>query len=75
MEERISLDYLTRQGVSVCRQKVLVENGEEYVVGLPHRRAYINSEQGREEIEAALSEPYRSAVLAVWGDAPSVTTE
>lgn len=75
MEERISLDYLTTQGVSVSRQKVLVQNGEEYAVGLPHRRAYVNSLRGRKEIMQELSEPYQSAVLAVWGDAPSVTTE
>lgn len=63
---------LTETGVSVKTQKYVEDGGIEYAVGEPHRRAYINSERGRNEIAAELPEPYLSAVMSVWGDAPTV---
>ena len=72
MEVKITLDMLTETSVSVKTQKYINDGGVEYAVGLPHRRAYVNSERGRAEIAAELPEPYLSAVLAVWGDAPTV---
>jgi hypothetical protein len=71
MYTKITLDMLTESSVSVKTQKYSEENGVEYLVGEPHRCAYINSERGRNEI-AELPEPYLSAVMAVWGDAPTV---
>ena len=72
MITKITLDMLTETGVSVKTQKYVEDGGVEYAVGEPHRCAYVNSERGRQEITATLEEPYLSAVMAVWGDAPTV---
>jgi hypothetical protein len=72
MFTKVTLDMLTDKSVSVKTQKYVEDDGIEYAVGEPHRRAYVNSERGRAEIAEELSEPYLSAVLAVWGDAPTV---
>ena len=69
---KITLDMLTETGVSVKTQKYIEDGGVEYAVGEPHRRAYVNSERGRAEIAEELPEPYLSAVLAVWGETPTV---
>jgi len=72
MITQIALDMLTEKSVSVKTQKYIEDEGIEYAVGEPHRRAYVNSERGRAEIAAELPEPYLSAVLAVWGDSAKV---
>lgn len=72
METRIDLDMLNQNSVSVKTQRYLLENGQELLVGQPHRRAYVNSVQGREQLAAEVTEPYLSAILAVWGDTATV---
>lgn len=65
----ITVDNLTTESVSVKTQRTLVEdNGIETALGLPSRKAYMNSENGRAELAAEASEPYFSAILAVWGE-------
>ena len=49
--------------------------GETFVLGSPHRCAYINSRAGRESLCAEVAEPYLSAVLSVWGDTPTLEEE
>lgn len=73
MEERITLDMLTRDSVSLKKQKYVLIDGVEYPVGEPWRRAYINSARGRTEVEAEVPEPYKTAIFTIWGDAPTVT--
>jgi hypothetical protein len=75
MIERITLDMLTQNSVSVKKQKYVAQDGAEYPVGQPWRRAYINSIRGREQVQNEVPEPYRSAVFAVWGDSPTVGEE
>jgi len=75
MIQKIALDMLTQDSVSVKRQRYAVVDGEEYPIGQPHRKAYINSERGRTEIQNELEEPYLSAVMAVWGEQPTVIEE
>ena len=72
MQETITIDALTKNSVSVKRQKTITAEGSTYEIGEPHRCAYANSTTGREQIAAEVPEPYLSAVLAVWGDAPTV---
>jgi hypothetical protein len=72
MITKTTLDMLTDKSVSVKTQKYVEDDGIEYAVGEPHRRAYVNSECGRAEIAEELPEPYLSAVMAVWGDVPTV---
>ena len=41
-------------------------------VGQPWRRAYVNSIQGRQQVQSEAPEPFKAAVFAVWGDVPTV---
>ena len=75
MFEKITLDMLTAGSVSLKKQKYTVVDGKEYPIGEPWRRAYVNSIQGRVQVQAEVPEPYRSAIFAVWGDTPTVTEQ
>lgn len=72
MFEKIILDALTSDSVSVQKQKYTIVDGKEYPIGEPWRRAYVNSVQGRTQVQAEVPEPYQSAIFAVWGNAPTV---
>ena len=65
----ITIDNLTTESVSVKTQRVLIEdNGKKTALGLPSRKAYANSNDGRAELKAEVQEPYFSAIIAVWGE-------
>lgn len=72
MNEKIFLDMLTTDSVSVRKQNYATIDGKEYPVSDIWRRAYVNSTQGRIEIQNEVPEPYKTAILAVWGDKPTV---
>lgn len=72
LKEKITLDMLTKDSVSVLRQQFLTFNGEEMQVGVNIRNAYMNSESGRQLIRNLLPDEYYNAVMAVWGDNPTV---
>ena len=72
LKEKITLDMLTKDSVSVLRQQFLNFNGEEMQVGGNIRNAYMNDESGREQIRKVLSDEYYNAVMAVWGTEPTV---
>ncbi len=72
LKEKITLDMLTKDSVSVLRQQFLTFNGEEMQVGGNIRNAYMNSKSGREQLKTVLSDEYYNAVMAVWGDNPTV---
>ena len=73
--EKITLDCLNENSVSVLTQQFAEINDETVQVGEDHRTAYMNSVYGRIELEAKLAEPYLSSVLAVWGDEPTVVED
>ena len=72
LKEKITLDMLTKESVSVLRQQFLNYDGTEMQVGENVRNAYMNNESGREQLRAVLSDEYYNAVMAVWGDNPTV---
>lgn len=72
MQETIILQDLDKRKVNVLIQKSMEVEGQVVPVS-NHRCAYINSARGREQLTAELPEPYRSAVLAVWDDTPTVS--
>ncbi len=72
MNEKIYLDMLTQDSVSLRKQQFTTIDGVEYPIGQPWRRAYVNSISGRAQVQAEVPEPYRTAIFAVWGDAPTV---
>jgi len=73
MNEKIMLDMLTEDGVSLKKQRYAPIEGNEYPIGQPWRRAYVNSVQGRAQVQAEVAEPYKSAIMAIWGSTPTVT--
>lgn len=70
--EKITLDMLTENSVSVKTQKYVEVEGVEYPIGEPHRRAYVNSVRGRQAVQNEVPEPHRAAIFAVWGENPTV---
>ncbi|MCR1897826.1 hypothetical protein NSA47_02335 [Irregularibacter muris] len=72
MIEKITLDMLNENSVSVKKQQYINHEGMEYPIGQPHRRAYVNSVRGRQEVETELPEQQRNAILSVWGGKPTV---
>ena len=66
IKERITLDMLTKDSVSVLRQKFVIIDGTEMQVGGNVRNAYMNCENDKEILKAELSEEYYNAVMAVW---------
>jgi hypothetical protein len=64
---------LTVNEVSIKTQLYVEVDGANYAAGPPHRVSFVNSERGRAELAAELPEPYLSAVMAVWGEMPTVT--
>ena len=72
LKEKITLDMLTKDSVSVLRQQFLNYNGVDMQVGGNIRNAYMNSKSGRKQLRAVLSDEYYNAVMAVWGADPTV---
>lgn len=72
LKEKITLDMLTKDSVSVLRQQFLTFNGEKMQVGVNIRNAYMNDESGSEQLRKVLSDEYYNAVMAVWGTEPTV---
>jgi hypothetical protein len=73
--EKITLDMLTPESVSVLKQKFIEIDGVQTQVGSNVRNAYVNSTEGRELLKSALPSEYYNAVIAVWGDTPTVNKE
>ena len=75
IKNKISLDALNENSVTVKTQQYIEVDGKALHVGELHAKAYINSEGGRAELMEEVFEPYLSAVLAVWGEEPKVKEE
>lgn len=72
LKEKITLDMLTKDSVSVLRQQFLDYGGAEMQVGGNIRNTYINNKSDREQLRKVLSDAYYNAIMAVWGDIPTV---
>ena len=66
LKEKITLDTLTKDSVSVLRQKFVVIDGTEMQVGENVRNAFTNCEDDRKILKEQLSEEYYNAIMAVW---------
>ena len=73
--EKITLDMLTNDNVSVKTQQYVLMNGIEYPIGQPHRKSYANSERGRQEVREELPQEFQNAIFAIWGDTQTVIEE
>ena len=72
MIEKHTVDMLNENGVSVSRQAYVEYMGQQYPIGEIWRRAYVNSAQGRKQVTTELPSAQLNAIMAVWGDTPTV---
>lgn len=74
---KTQLTELDENKVSIKTQKYIMDEETEYPIDLPHRRSFVNSIRGRAELFDAYSagdvaEADYNAVMAKWGDTPTV---
>ena len=72
IKEKIILDMLTTDSVSVLKQQYITVDGTDIRVGENVRNAYMNTQTERERLKEILPEEYYNAVMAVWGDNPTI---
>lgn len=70
--EEFTLTLLTEKSVSVMKRTYADIGGTKTQIGESQRKAYANSTIGRQQIIDELPEPYANAVMAVWGDEPTI---
>lgn len=75
MEEQFELTRLNENVAWVVRQQYFTINGVKYPIGDPNRKSYDNSIFGRKQVEEELPQNLQNAILAVWGDEPTVFPE
>lgn len=59
MDTKTTLDMLTTNNINIETPKYIMSEGVICPLGKPHRKAYINSAQGRAELTEELVEPYQ----------------
>ncbi|WP_107942981.1 hypothetical protein [Metasolibacillus fluoroglycofenilyticus] len=67
LKTEYTIDNLTMNGVSIKTQRYY----ETFPLGEPHRKAYMNSDNGRIELQSEVPQAQVNAVFAVWGDTPT----
>lgn len=72
IKEKITLDMLTTDSVSVLKQQYLTVDGTDIKVGENVRNAYMNTQTERELLRLKLPEEFYNAVIAVWGNSPTI---
>ena len=72
IKEKIILDMLTNDSVSVLKQQYITVDGTDIRVGENVRNAFMNTQTEREQLKEILPEEYYNAVMAVWGDTPTI---
>lgn len=72
INEEKTVDMLSTESVSILTRKVLIDGEVKSQVGENHRRTYLNSVSGREELLKEQTENVVNAVFAVWGSEPVV---
>lgn len=72
-EKRKTVDMLTRDSVSILTQEFINLGGVDKQVGDNHRCGYSNSIQGRKDLIQNELEDVINAVMAMWGDEPTIT--
>ena len=75
IKTKITLDMLTTDSVSILKQQYITVDGTDIRVGENVRNAYMNTQTDREQLKIILPEEYYNAVMAVWGDEPTIDDE
>lgn len=66
-----TIDNLTTKSVSVKTQRYY----EQFPLGEPHRKAYVNSITSRVQLELEVPQAQVNAILAVWGNENTVSDD
>lgn len=72
IKEKIILDMLTTDSVSVLKQQYITVDGTDIKVGENVRNAFMNTQTQRDKLKAELPEEYYNAIMSVWGDGPTI---
>lgn len=72
IKEKIALDMLTTDSVSILKQQYLTVDGIDIKVGDNVRNTYMNTQTERELLKVKLPEEFYNAVIAVWGASPTI---
>ncbi len=72
IKEKITLDMLTTDSVSVLKQQYITVDGADIKVGDNARNAYMNTQSERDRLKTLLPEEYYNAIISIWGDTPTV---
>ena len=72
--EKKTIDRLTSESVTILTQNFIDLDGVLTQVGQNHRVSYENSDTGRKELEESQPAEVITAVMAIWGDSPTVET-
>ena len=72
IKEKITIDMLTTDSVSILRQKFISIDNQDMQIGSNIRNAYTHSIFGREKIQKILPEKFYDAIISVWGDTPTI---
>ena len=72
IKEKIALDMLTNDSVSILKQQYITIDGTDIKVGDNVRNAFMNTQAEREQLKEILPEEYYNAVMAVWSDTPTI---
>ncbi len=72
IKKEYTLEQLTTESVNVITVSTATIDKERREVGRS-RMAYVNSPTGRKQLSEILPDEYVTAVLALWGETPTVT--
>lgn len=75
MKKRGILENISEISATVITQSYIVDKGQEYNVGEPHARAYMNSEEERVELQEQYPDFYKLLINSVWGEQPRYKQE
>jgi len=70
--DKIILEMLTSD-FAVVKKETWIEHDNKSVLVNIHKTTYYNSTTERELVNAKVPEPYRTAIMLVWGDTPTVS--
>lgn len=72
IEERKTVDMLTKDSVSILTQKFVTVDNQKLQAGDNHRSGYVNSAIDRQRLTTEEPQEIQNAVFAMWGSSPTV---
>lgn len=72
IDERKTVDMLTKYSVSILSQRFVTVDGQSLQVGGNHRSGYVNSNSDRRRLTEEEPQDVQDAVFAIWGDTPTI---